>query len=263
MIVSPKTQTALRKVVWKDLVALSPYQKFIELTISIPWFIASLIAAYQGWYLLAFPLSFVFFLTCLRQVHNGFHLALGVSKRATDWIIWLNSILMFGSMHAVKYNHLMHHKHCLTDGDIEGKSARMSAWKALLYGPLFPIELHVNALKNGDQEIRKWVWLELVSIGVTYGLILWFTPIWLVYHAIAMLIGECLTAFFAVWTVHHDCDEEMPSRTLRGVWKNFMTYNMFYHMEHHLFPKVPTINLPKLADRIDQVMPDLKKKEVF
>lgn len=263
MQINKQTQRKLQQVHWKDLVNLSPNQRIIELSISTPWFVLSLLAAYLEWYLVALPLSFVFFLTCLRQVHNGFHLALGVSKTLTDWIIWFNSILMFGSMHAVKYNHLQHHKHCLTDGDIEGKSAQMPAWKALLYGPLFPIELHINALKNGSNEIRNWVIIELGSIVIVYGLIFWLATPMLIYHAIAMLIGECLTAFFAVWTVHHDCDEDMPSRTLRGVWKNFMTYNMFYHMEHHLFPKVPTINLPKLADRIDKTVPNLKKKQVF
>lgn len=263
MQIKTEWQIKLRQVVWQDLVKLSPVQRLTELTVALPWLILSLIAAYYEWYLLALPLSFIFFLASLRQVHNGFHQALGISKQATDWVIWLNSLLMFGAMHAVKYNHLMHHKHCLQEGDIEGKSARMSAIKALLYGPVFPIELHINALKNGDQSIKNWVKFELVSLLIIYGFIFWIGPTLLIYHAIAMLIGECLTAFFAVWTVHHDCDHDMPSRTLRGVWKNFLTYNMFYHAEHHLFPKVPTINLPKLADRIDEAIPEMQKKQVF
>ena len=73
-----------------------------------------------------------------------------------------------------------------------------------------------------------------------------------------MIIGEFFTAFFAVWTVHHDCDDEIYARTSRGILKNFFTYNMFYHMEHHLFPAVPTIKLPALADRIDEVLPVFK-----
>ncbi|MGB0521555.1 MAG: fatty acid desaturase family protein [Flammeovirgaceae bacterium] len=253
----------LALVQWHDLVKLSPIQRFIELTVSLPWLILSLLAAYFEWYVIALPSSFIFFLAGLRQVHNGFHGALGVSKQSTNWILWLNSILMFGAMHAVKYNHLLHHRHCLQENDIEGKSARMSAIKALCYGPIFPLELHYHALKNGDDETKKWVRFELGAIALCYGVIFWIGPPLLVYHAIAMIIGECLTAFFAVWTVHHHCDDDMPSRTLRGGWKNFLTYHMFYHMEHHLFPKVPTINLPKLAQRIDQEIPELKKKQVF
>lgn len=77
-----------------------------------------------------------------------------------------------------------------------------------------------------------------------------------------MLTGELFTAFFAVWTVRHDCDEEVFARTLSSRWKNWFTYNMFYHLEHHLFPGVPTIKLPALAKRIRQRLPDLQIKEV-
>ena len=30
---------------------------------------------------------------------------------------------------------------------------------------------------------------------------------------------------------------------------------MFYHREHHLFPKVPVRHLPTLADRLDRTVP--------
>jgi fatty acid desaturase len=32
---------------------------------------------------------------------------------------------------------------------------------------------------------------------------------------------------------------------------NFLTFGMFYHAEHHLFPAVPTRHLGELAARID------------
>ncbi|MBK8345469.1 MAG: fatty acid desaturase [Bacteroidetes bacterium] len=38
---------------------------------------------------------------------------------------------------------------------------------------------------------------------------------------------------------------------------------MFYHTEHHLFPKVPTCHLPQLAARIDEVIPEIKNKTVL
>jgi fatty acid desaturase len=67
-----------------------------------------------------------------------------------------------------------------------------------------------------------------------------------------------------VWTVHHDCEpESVYSRTVRGRWKSILFYNMFYHTEHHLFPKVPTCHLPDLAKRIDDVIPEIKTKSVL
>jgi fatty acid desaturase len=38
---------------------------------------------------------------------------------------------------------------------------------------------------------------------------------------------------------------------------------MFYHLEHHLFPAVPTSHLPELARRLDAVAPALNSKRVF
>jgi fatty acid desaturase len=79
-----------------------------------------------------------------------------------------------------------------------------------------------------------------------------------------MVIGEFLMAFFAVWTVHHDThDSPEFARTQRGDWKNKITFSMFYHLEHHLFPAVPTIKLPELARRIDAALPDIEKKQTF
>ena len=53
------------------------------------------------------------------------------------------------------------------------------------------------------------------------------------YHVVTMALGQCLTAFFAVWTVHHDCAHAtFPARTLRHSLKVFFTYSMFYHVEH-------------------------------
>ena len=77
-------------------------------------------------------------------------------------------------------------------------------------------------------------------------------------------MGQGLKAFFAVWTVHHGCDREGPvARTIRNRLKAFLTYNMFYHVEHHLFPAVPTCKLPVLARRLDDAAPALAARRVF
>ena len=90
---------------------------------------------------------------------------------------------------------------------------------------------------------------------------LWLRVDALRYHVIAMGVAQCLTAFFAVWTVHHDtADARYPARTQRGRLRNFVSYHMFLHVEHHLFPQVPTCHLPTLARRLDRVMPDLQSE---
>jgi fatty acid desaturase len=75
---------------------------------------------------------------------------------------------------------------------------------------------------------------------------------------------QCLTAFFAVWTVHHDCDRyHFIARTVRNRARNVMTLSMFFHVEHHLFPGVPTCHLDVVAQRLDATAPELSRMRVF
>lgn len=253
----------LKLVQWKDLTRLTPFETFVENSLSIPWLLGSWVLAYHHLYFLALPFSFIFFLTGLRQVHNGFHYTLGISRKMTALTLFANSLLMLAAMDAIKYNHLRHHKHCMAEADVEGKCAKMSAWRSLLYGPQFIYEQHISALLSKKKRVIVPVALEMLGIVAVVLLILYSGIGFLIYHVIAMATGELFTAFFAIWTVHHDCDEEEVARTLSVKWKNRFTYNMFYHLEHHLFPGVPTIKLPVLSKRIRQQLPEVKPKEVF
>lgn len=254
----------LKKVEWKDLRALSTKEMLIENNLTIPWFIISLSLAYYELYLLALPFSGFFFLTGLRQVHNGFHNSLGTNRFLTWFTLYSNSVLMMASIHAIKFNHLRHHKHCLSEEDYEGKAASMTWYGAILYGPIHMFKIHQITWQLGSKKYVSNMLLELVSALLFAGVVFYFKIHWLMYHIIIMVIGECLMAFFAVWTVHHDThDNPELARTQRTGWKNKLTFSMFYHLEHHLFPAVPTIKLPELAKRIDKAIPEIEKKSTF
>src|SRR5712691_7810896 len=215
----------LRQVTWRDLVALTPVEVARELVLPVPWLAASLAAAEYGLYPLALAFSFVFFLAGLRIVHGACHYAVGLSRRASD--------------------------------DIEAMGARGSAWRAIRLGPRFPVRLHRAALAGASHRERRWMLAELVGNLAVVGLVAGILPERvLLYHLSAMAIGQCLTAFFAVWTVHHDCAEAAPpARTIRHPVRSIVTFNMFFHLEHHLFPQIPTAHLPALARRLDAAVP--------
>jgi fatty acid desaturase len=255
----------LRAIPWSDLLPLRRREVAHELTLSLPWLLASLAAAQWHLYPLALFASFMFFLTGLRQVHNAYHYALGVPRAATEWVMLVLSVLMLGSMHAVQVNHLRHHRYCLGEEDIEAMSARLPAWRAVLLGPWFPLRLHHAALQVGSSRQRRWIGVELFANAAWIALVFAvFESRALEYHVMAMALGQCLTAFFAVWTVHHDCaDGAFPARTIHHPFKALLTYSMFYHVEHHLYPTVPTCLLPILARRLDRVAPELRALKVF
>jgi fatty acid desaturase len=254
----------LKNVEWKDLRNLTFTEMMIENNLTIPWLLISLTLAYFGHYLIALPFSGFYFLTALRQVHNGFHNSLGTNKFLTWLTLYLNSISMMTSIHAVKFNHIRHHKYCLTEDDYEGKSAAMTWYGAILYGPIHIFLIHKITIQVGNRDYVRNVILELISIVFCTSIIFYFHINFLIYHITIMIIGEFLMAFFAVWTVHHDTQENPEfARTQRDIWKNKVTFSMFYHLEHHLFPAVPTIKLHELAKRIDNSLPELEKKSTF
>ena len=254
----------LRSVEWRDLLPLHATDVVAELLLPLPWLVLSLALAHYRLYVPALLVSFVFFLTGLRVVHNAFHYALGLPRALTETVMALLSVLMLASMHAVQFNHLRHHRHCLGEDDVEGMCARLPAWRALLVGPWFPLRMHLHALRHGNRRVRSWVAVEVIATAVWVALVfVAFDASVLRYHVAAMAVGQCFTGFFAVWTVHHDCDPSRHiGRTLRGRLKNALSFSMFYHAEHHLFPRVPTRRLHLLARRLDAVVPEVRDKQV-
>lgn len=258
------THRDLAAVEWRDLTPLEPWERARELVRPIPWLGLALVLAHLGWLPLALAASFLFFLAGLRLVHDAFHHNIGLGRRANHLVLAGLSAVMLGSMHAIRLTHLHHHRHCLGDDDVEASSARLSGWGALLSGPVFPLRLHAAAWRLATPRQQAWIGLELaLTAGVIALAAAASEPGVLRYHVTAMAIGQCLTAFFAVWTVHHDCDHRPFARTLRNRLKSTIAMDMFFHVEHHLFPRVPTCRLARLAERLDRVAPELARKRVY
>lgn len=254
----PRQDRRLRSVPWRDLTTLSRGEVTKELLLPLPWLAGSLALADWQFYLPALAMSFLFFLAGLRVVHGAYHYALGLPRWATELVMVVLSILMLGSMHAVQWNHLRHHRHCLGRDDIEAMGAHRSALGAILLGPRFPFLLHRAALAGARSTTRSWIIAELAANCVWLALAPGIIPCGaLRYHVLAMALGQCLTAFFAVWTVHHDCDARgAVARTIRNPVRSALTFAMFFHLEHHLYPRVPTAHLPILARRVDEAVPN-------
>jgi len=266
----------LRGVEWRDLLPLTRAEVAYETLITTPWLAGSLTAwhlAHSGhpaFVAVALMSAFFFFLTGLRQSHGAQHYTLGVPRRVQDGVLFALSLLMLSSMHAVQMSHMHHHRHCLDDEDAEGSTARLPWWKALLVGPLFPLRLHRAAWRLGapgcsGSNRRRWIAAEVAGILLIVGAAIAFSGLpALQWHVAAMLIGESMTGFFAVWTVHHGCDPHgLHSRTQRGRWMTLISYSMFFHAEHHLFPAVPTCHLARLAERLDAAAPEIRWPHVM
>lgn len=272
-----------RRVEWRDLVALAWWERVWELSLSVPWLVGSVWAYWRAgaawaeggswfaWLGLAALGSFFFFLTGLRQSHNAQHSCLGIGRWGHHAMLCVLSVLMLASMHAVRITHLHHHRHCLDDEDEEARHAAWPWWKVLAMGPVLIVRLHAAAWRLGGRRDRAWIALEL-ALCACAALVVFLVLradalggliVALRWHMAAMAAGECMTAFFAVWIVHRGCEHDgQIARTQRGWMKNLVSYSMFYHLEHHLWPAVPTCHLPRLADRLDKVEPGVRERQV-
>ena len=254
----------IRAIAWRDLTALRPREQLKELLLPLPFLLAARTAFAFDVPLVPWLASAYFFLAGLRVVHDAFHDNLALPRPASHALLGALSAVMLGSMHAVRITHLQHHRDCLGPDDVEGQTARRSALGAIGAGLAFPFRLHHAAWRRASGADRLFIAGELLLTAALLVLAAAQVSAQVTHHVVLMVIAQALTGFFAVWTVHHDVDEERQvARTLRHRVKSALALGMFFHLEHHLFPRVPTCHLPQLAERLDRAAPELSKVTVY
>lgn len=243
----------LSAIVWRDLVACRPDEVVRELCLPLPWLALALWFGQTGHPIAAVLATFVLFMTGLRVTHNAFHRTLGLPAGADDAVMFVLSVLLGGSMHAIEVTHLHHHGHCLGDDDVEGRIAHLGFWRAALHSPAYPLLIHREALRRGSSRQRCWIVAELTAVGLLQaGIWCMFGNDTLKLMALALLAANASAAMVGIWAVHRACDRGgFTARTSRSALLNMLTAGMFRHLEHHLYPAVPTRHLHALAQRFD------------
>ena len=254
---------SLASVEWQDLRQLSLSETVYNIFLSLPFLLLSWWSAWQGWWLLALVATFFFFTAALRQAHDCYHRTLGVGRVATELMLFFLSITMLCSTHAIRHTHLNHHRDPLGDSDVEGNWARLPWYQAILGGGLFSIAIQWFGLTHGSRRNRILVAFDLLLIfAVIAATFITMHPV-LIYHVLVMILANTMVGFFAVWSVHHGCDGVVYARSERHPLINLLTFNLLYHIEHHLFPAVPTNHLPILAKRLDAAAPQWTQQPVI
>ena len=239
---------------WNDLQPMRPRDMLRELTLPLPWLAASFALYATHLWPLGFVCAFMFFLCALRLNHEAIHGNLGLPRRADQAVLHVLSFLMLGSNTAVAHGHMLHHKHAMGPDDFEGRCGHMTLGEVLVYGPRFPVDIIRAAWAGSKPAARRRIALDLSLNVLMVGLALRFGGI-LFLHLAAMIVAQCLTALFAVWITHRGAsDRGIVARSQRGILAR-AAYLMFYHREHHLFPRVPVHRLPELAERLDRGVP--------
>ncbi len=239
-------------VEWRDLVALTRREVFLELTLPLPWLLIAVVAGHAGQGGLLVVATLVMFMMGLRITHNAFHRNLGISPRGDDLVMLGLSVLLGGAMHAIRHTHLRHHRDCLGKDDVEGQIAHLGFFNAVVRSPIYPLQIHWVALRDGSGRQRRWISIELAAVALLHAAIWLGESSTLKLMALSLYFANASAPMVGIWAVHRSCEKgQFSARTSRWPLLNALTVSLFNHLEHHLYPAVPTCHLPILAKRLD------------
>jgi beta-carotene hydroxylase len=242
-----------------DLLQTTPMQRFVALARPFVGLAAFATAAYfNAWW--AMPLIvFMIFIAVVTVAHDVVHTALGLGRIQTDIALFILGAILFESGHAYRATHSQHHRVFPGPDDPEGDPARMSFWNAVLHGPVFLPRLWLWAFRRHERCRGERMWLLLEAgwslvAGISATLCWPVFPAFSLYFVLAV-VGSWIYPLFTVHLPHrHYGDSPLTqTHTLRGFIIPRLFLELTYHLEHHLYPQVPSHNLSKLSCRLETV----------
>jgi beta-carotene hydroxylase len=216
------------------------------------------LAWHRHWYWLLPLIMLAQFVCTVAYLHDVAHGSAGLTSTQSHAVLFAIGALMLQSGHAFRYTHLFHHTHCLDDEDLEGAPAHMDLWHVLLSGPGYLPRLWRKAAREAGPRERRWMIAEMVFALTIAG-----TAAWLASWSAGPLL-YCALVYAGSWAyplttayLPHYKPGARPleqARTLRGAIVPALFMNLTYHLEHHLYPQVPSMNLRRLAMRLDPLL---------
>lgn len=238
-----------------DLLVTTPRQRWISLArpyIGVALFVA---VAWLGWWWLTPIVVFGIFVAVVTVTHDVVHRTIGLTEDETDRWLFLLGLVLLESGHAYRITHRQHHRLFPSPDDPEGYPADLSFIGAVCYGPVFLVRLWIWSFRRAGLPDRLWLIAEALApiAAVAGGVLLWSRTPALLAYAVMAIAGSWVYPLLTVYLPHHDYGDEPLSqtRTLRGRIIPAVFLELTYHLEHHLYPQVPSHHLPELARRLD------------
>jgi fatty acid desaturase/membrane-associated phospholipid phosphatase len=193
-------------------------------------------------------------------MHEGMHGVLFPNRRSN----WIVSVLL-GSTFLMSFSsyrvlHIRHHRYLGDPRDPDDyhnySRTQLMVWflhfVRLTFGPiLYVFLIPLLALKYGSSAQRKLICVEYTILISIYSALLRMFPVqelFLVWFVPLVLMGM----FTAIrgFTQHGITEASDPYLASRTMLPNpviaFFLLNENYHLEHHLFPEIPSYHLPRL-----------------
>lgn len=279
--------------VMKDLATVSPWKSLVTALV-IYAVIAGVIAlGHVAWHSVYWPLAFLALVVTaglqhhlLIIAHDGSHGLVHPNLAVNDLITDVFCAVPFVSvLRFYRVYHLLHHKHQGTEEDTEVQYYRSQLfddcrrglvpyWKlflvdffggAMITTGVFYLRLVGRWVKEGraarfglrEAALFALVWAPVVALAVHFDvwrelLLFWFGP-----FLIAIPIFK--TRGYGEHTLYEGEDEYLRTWTHQlNPIEHFFFFplNIGYHLEHHLFPRVPWYNLRRLRRALLEQVPE-------
>lgn len=238
-----------------DLLRVPLWRRVLSLGMPFVLVIAFFPLAACGWWLpaLACPVLLSFF-TYGSISHDLVHRTLALPRWLNEFLLSAIELIAIRSGHAYRLSHLHHHAHFPDESDVETASACMLLPGALLDGITVQWRLWFWAVAQPSRQ-RGWIVGEGIAIALvllaTLVSLAW-TPLPAIY--VALMIAGSWTIPIITVLIPHDpqgATALTQTRLFRGKVLSVIALEHLYHLEHHLFPRVPHHNWPALARRLD------------
>lgn len=202
-------------------------------------------------------------------MHDGMHSTLFRNQRANYFSSVLLGSTFLMSFSAYRILHMRHHKFLGDSRDPDDYQnyvqARPLLWSLhfvrLTLGPLLYLALiPILALKYGSNADRRRVLGEYAFLLVVYSTLFRCFPVHILFLSwlVPLLIAGSMTAIrgFTQHGITNATDPFLASRTvLPNPIIGFFLLHENYHLEHHLFPEIPSYHLPRLHRLIWRRLP--------
>ena len=205
----------------------------------------------------------------LLLLHEGMHGLLARSPRLNRWLsVCLGGFLLI-SHSAYQVMHERHHRYLgdprdPDDYDNYFKSRRvvwLMHYVRLIGGSFFYLALiPYLSMKHGTAEQRRRIAGEYLVLGTAYAALWQFANhAWLLEFWILPLVAVGLFTNLRGLSQHGIADAHDPYLASRSIHLPkplaFLVLYENYHLEHHLFPEVPSYHLPELHEKMYANLP--------
>jgi fatty acid desaturase len=192
---------------------------------------------------LALAAAMALYLGTFSFTHDVMHGALRLSRRATDFWLFVGGALMGLSGHGMRLLHLRHHARPLAEDDVEGEGARLTLLGALREGPFNIARYRLEALRAANARERRFQIAEtLLTVALTAAALLSRSVAGAAWASVNALMQLTLAAWAS--NLPHNPPRWLRAIALKLAWtKSPVVLSFAFHHAHHARPKVPCAEL--------------------